>query len=76
VDLRAWLDDAEKFLDITGTRTPTTRSSSPYPVAIPTALSWLHIKRSTVIKRREGEAIIEVHPRVLRQLKKISACEG
>jgi hypothetical protein len=31
----------EKILDPTGTRTPTRRSSSLYPVAIPTALSRL-----------------------------------
>jgi hypothetical protein len=29
VDLRAGLDDLEKILDPTGTRTPTPRSSSP-----------------------------------------------
>jgi hypothetical protein len=35
---------AEKIRDPTGTRTPTPRSSSPYPVAIATALSTvLHI---------------------------------
>jgi hypothetical protein len=31
------------ILDPTGTRLPTTRSSSPYPVAIPTAPPWLII---------------------------------
>jgi hypothetical protein len=31
----------EKILDSTGTRTPTSRSCSPYPVAIPTELSQL-----------------------------------
>jgi hypothetical protein len=35
----AGLDDVEKILDPTGTRTPTPRSSSPWPVAMPTALS-------------------------------------
>jgi hypothetical protein len=36
------LDDVEKkILDPTGTRTPTPWSSSPWPVAIPTALSFL-----------------------------------
>jgi hypothetical protein len=30
-----------KILGLTGTRTPTPRSSSPQPVAIPTALPWL-----------------------------------
>jgi hypothetical protein len=39
VDPRAGLDDVEKILDPTGTRTPTPRSSSPEPVAIPTTLS-------------------------------------
>jgi hypothetical protein len=38
---RAGLDDMEKILDPIGTRTPTPLSSSPYPVAIPTALSRL-----------------------------------
>jgi hypothetical protein len=34
VDPRAGLDDVEKILDPTGTRTPTPRSSSPYLVPI------------------------------------------
>jgi hypothetical protein len=34
----------EKILDPTGTRNPTPRSSSPWPVAIPTALSSLFIR--------------------------------
>jgi hypothetical protein len=48
----------EKILDATGTGTPTPRSSSPYPVAIPTALSRLHITlRSTLkVNRRLGGA--------------------
>jgi hypothetical protein len=33
----------QKILEPTGTRTPTPRSSSPWPVAIPTALSRLGI---------------------------------
>jgi hypothetical protein len=36
----------EEIFDPTGTRTPTPRSSSPYPVAIPTALSrcpYVHV---------------------------------
>jgi hypothetical protein len=33
----------EKIFDPTGTRPPTPRPSSPYPVAIPTTLSRLHI---------------------------------
>jgi hypothetical protein len=41
VDPRASLDDVEKILDPTGTRTPTLRSSGPHPVAIPTTLSPL-----------------------------------
>jgi hypothetical protein len=41
VDPRAGLDDMEKILDPIVTRTPTPRSSSPQPVAIPTALSRL-----------------------------------
>jgi hypothetical protein len=36
---RAGLEDVEKILDPTGTRTPTPRSFSPQPVTIPTALS-------------------------------------
>jgi hypothetical protein len=36
VDPRAGLYDVEKIHDPTGTRAPTSRSSSPYPVAIPT----------------------------------------
>jgi hypothetical protein len=40
---RASLDDTEqKIFDTTGTRIPTPRSSSPQPLAIPTALSRLH----------------------------------
>jgi hypothetical protein len=38
VDHRAGLDDVEKVSDPTETRLPTPRSSSPWPVAIPTAL--------------------------------------
>jgi hypothetical protein len=41
VDPKAGLDDVEKILDPTATRTPTTWSSSPQPVAIPTTLSQL-----------------------------------
>jgi hypothetical protein len=33
---RACLDNVEKLLGLTGTRTPTLRSSSPWPVVIPT----------------------------------------
>jgi hypothetical protein len=40
---RSGLRGEEKILDPTGTRTPTPRSSSPKPVAIPTALFWLQI---------------------------------
>jgi hypothetical protein len=38
---RAALDDVEKTLDPTGTRNPTPHSSSPYQVAVPTALALL-----------------------------------
>jgi hypothetical protein len=40
VSPRAGLDDVEKILDPTETRTPTLRSSSPQPVAILTEL-WI-----------------------------------
>jgi hypothetical protein len=43
VNPRACLDMEKKILEPTGTRTPTPRSSSPYPVAMPTALSQLFI---------------------------------
>jgi hypothetical protein len=35
----------DKIVDPTGTRTPTPRSSSPWPVAIPTELSRLLMSR-------------------------------
>jgi hypothetical protein len=38
VDPRAGVDEVEKILDPTGTRTPTSWSSSPQLVAIPTTL--------------------------------------
>jgi hypothetical protein len=42
VGASATLDDVEKkILGPTGTRIPSPRSSSPYPVAIPTTLSRL-----------------------------------
>jgi hypothetical protein len=41
VDRRAGLDDVEKILDPTETRTPTPASSNQYPVAIPITLSRL-----------------------------------
>jgi hypothetical protein len=41
VDPRTGLDDVEKILDSTGTRTPTPQSFSLWPVAIPTELSRL-----------------------------------
>jgi hypothetical protein len=43
VDSREGLDDVEKILDTTESRTPLPRSSSPSPVAIPTALYWLFL---------------------------------
>jgi hypothetical protein len=53
VDPRAGLDDVEKILDPTGTRTPTPRSSSPYPVAIPTALSRLTGRTRSIEKSND-----------------------
>jgi hypothetical protein len=44
VDPRAGLDE-KKIIDPSGTWTPTRRSSSPYPVAIPTELSRLPLAR-------------------------------
>jgi hypothetical protein len=47
-----------KNLDPTGTRTPTRRSSSPYPVAIPTTLTRLMISNMLVEKKSiEGGVI-------------------
>jgi hypothetical protein len=52
VDPRASLDDVEKrkFLTLPGLGTPTPRSSSPEPVAIPTTLSQLlYIQRIKIL---------------------------
>jgi hypothetical protein len=40
----------EKILDPTGTWTATPRSCSPYPVSVPTALSWLVLGQRIVRK--------------------------
>jgi hypothetical protein len=41
----------EKILDPTETRTPTPRSSSPYPVTIPTTVFWLLTDSKKDVKR-------------------------
>jgi hypothetical protein len=58
----------EKILDHTGTRTPSPRSSSPYPVAIPITLSrnepitsGILIKDDTGTDTRENYVIVEDH---------------
>jgi hypothetical protein len=50
VDPRIGLEYVEKILDPTGTRTSASRSSSPYLVAIPTALSRLTRTCRTILK--------------------------
>jgi hypothetical protein len=53
VDPRAGLDD----VDPTGPRTPIPPSSSPYPVAIPTALSRL--LKSSYVSQNKTELFLE-----------------
>jgi hypothetical protein len=48
----------EKILDPTGTRTPIPRSSSPYPVAIPSTLIWKPIRKRQLKKPRKQRIIL------------------
>jgi hypothetical protein len=54
---RAGLDDVEKVLDPTGTRTPTPRSSTYQAVTIPTALSRLRMEGDTGMKGIEEKKL-------------------
>jgi hypothetical protein len=65
---RAGLNDVEKILDPTVTRTPTPGSSSPLPVAIRATLSRLGARGSVVGQRtmlQAGRSRVQVPIRLL-----------